>query len=50
MEKIHLFENGLESEERFVLDFISTRVPKERTFIFEGMGGMADGDENITEG
>lgn len=42
MEKVYLVEDGLGYGERFILAYLSTRVSRDRSFMFEGMGGLAE--------
>jgi len=40
--KIYLVEDGLSYGERFVLAFLSARMNRDRAFLFEGSGGLAE--------
>ena len=42
MERVYLIEDGLGYGERFVLAYLSTRMSRDRSFMFEGTGGLAE--------
>ncbi len=41
-ERVYLVEDGLGYGERFVLGYLSTRMSRDRSFMFEGTGGLAE--------
>lgn len=42
MERVYLVEDGLGYGERFVLGFLSTRLSRDRAFLFEGSEGLSE--------